>query len=650
VQAIVDLRSARFASEDARIVAAADLRVLAEHCVDEAQARANALAAVRVCPLSASGEANRTRRETIACDGLIMSVGFAPAANLLHLAGAKQRYEPAVEQFVPAALPPGVFAAGRVNGVYEIEDKLADGERAGIEAARYLGLAAGAAPNVGTARRSPTHPYPIFAHPSGKNFVDFDEDLQLRDLFDAAQEGFDSIELLKRYATVGMGPSQGKHSNMHAARILARVRNEPLDRVGTTTVRPFFHPVPMSHLAGRGFHPLRVTPLHARHEKAGAVFMHAGNWLRPEYYAHAAKSKADAVRDEVRAVRESVGLIDVGTLGKIDLFGAEAAELLERAYTGRFANLAVGTSRYGVMLDEAGVVVDDGVIARLAPEHFYFTTTTTGSANVHRELTRLNTMWGLRAGIVQVTGAYGAMNLAGPRSRAVLSRITSIDLSPEGFPYLAVRQAEAAGVPVRILRVGFVGELGYEMHVAAEHAAHLWDALMEAGSDAGIRPFGVEAQRLLRLEKAHLIIGQDTDGLTTPLEAGLEWALKMDKPFFVGQRSLRVIQGRRVKAKLTGFEIDRFSGDPPKECHLIIRDGQIAGRVTSIAYSEALGKHIGLAYLPPDLAARGTPFNIRADGGRIVEARVARTPFYDPAGARQRAVGYDHGAETQPVA
>jgi sarcosine oxidase subunit alpha len=636
--AVVDLRAEPDPAPAAQRVAQAGVRVLKGSCVYEARGSENRLCAVLVCPLDARGEPDTSRRESIACDGLLTSVGFAPAANLLYQAGAKMRYDQNLEQFVPATLPPGVFAAGRVNGIYDLDQKLRDGERAGLLAAQHLGSSVGPIPAAAASPRRPSHPYPIVAHPEGKNFVDFDEDLQLQDFFNAAQEGFDNIELLKRYSTVGMGPSQGKHSNMNAVRILARIRGEPIERVGTTTARPFYHPVPMSHLAGRGFTPMRRTPMHARHEAAQAVWMQAGNWLRPEYYARAGKSKLECVRDEARAVRTSLGLIDVGTLGKMDLFGPDAAAFLERVYTGRFANLKVGMTRYAVMVDESGVVVDDGVVARLSDEHFYFTTTTTGSAGVYRELTRLNTMWGMQVGVVNATGAFGAMNLAGPKAREALAALTDIDLSSAAFPYLAVREGRIAGVPARLMRVGFVGELGYEIHTPAEHAAHLWDALMQAGEAFGIRPFGVEAQRLLRLEKGHIIIGQDTDGLTTPYEAGLAWALKLDKPFFVGQRSLQIIGKQPRKQALVGFALAKaFAGEAPKECHLVIRDGQIAGRVTSIAFSEALGQHVGLAYVPVDAVAEGTRFNIRADGGRMVEATVVKTPFYDPAAERQKA-------------
>jgi sarcosine oxidase, subunit alpha len=407
--------------------------------------------------------------------------------------------------------------------------------------------------------------------------------------------------------------------------------------VGTTTSRPFFHPVPMSHLAGRGFAPYRLTPLHSRHARAGAVFMQAGIWLRPEVYMVRGKTRLEAVHEEALAVRTGVGIIDVGTLGKMEISGPDAAAFLERIYTGRFANMKVGMTRYALMLDETGVIIDDGVVARLGEQRFYFTTTTTGAANVYREMTRLNTQWGMQVGIVNATGAYAAVNLAGPRSRDALAGLTNLDLSAEAFPYLGVREAEIAGVPARLLRVGFVGELGYEIHVPADRACVLWDALTEAGRAYGIRPFGVEAQRLLRLEKGHIIIGQDTDGLTTPAEAAVDWAVKMDKPFFVGQRSLKIVQRKNLKAKLAGFTLDSATADAiPRECHLVIRDGKIAGRVTSIAWSPALEKYVGLAFVPPEIIASGSGFFIRVEGGKMVPARIASTPFYDSAGDRQK--------------
>ncbi len=639
IAALVDLRGGE-PSELAAAVSQAGIALRTRYCVVEAIAKPgkDGLAAALIAPLDEYGVPMLARTERLECDGLVMSVGWAPALNLLYQAGIKVDFDEHIQQFVPSHLPEGVFAAGRANGVYALHARLEDGTRAGLEAARFLGAAnAQPAPAVARQGASPSHPYPIFAHPRGKNFVDFDEDLQLRDFFDAAQEGFDNIELLKRYTTVGMGPSQGKHSNMNAVRILARIKGRPMGQIGTTTARPFFHPVALSHLAGRSFQPDRVTPVHARHAQAGAKFMQAGPWLRPEYYAVPGLSKEDAVRAEVRAVRRSLGIIDVGTLGKLEVYGPDAAQFLERVYTGRFANLKVGATRYCLMCDESGVMIDDGVVARLAEQQYYFTTTTTGSATVYRELTRLNAIWRLNVGIVNVTGHYAALNLAGPHARALLAPLADIDVSEAAFAYLGAREGNVAGIPARLMRVGFVGELGYEMHVPAQYGATLWDLLLKEGTRYGIKPFGVEAQRLLRLEKAHVIIGQDSDGLTTPFEAASGFAVKMDKPFFIGQRSLRIIQGKPLRQTLVAFTLSDGVHDPmPKECHLVIHDGQISGRVTSIAYSEAVGKVIGLAFVAPERAQPGTRFGIRADGGVMVNATIVKPPFYDPEGARQK--------------
>jgi sarcosine oxidase subunit alpha len=363
--------------------------------------------------------------------------------------------------------------------------------------------------------------------------------------------------------------------------------------------------------------------------------MPAGNWRRPEYYASPKESRAQSIDAEVHAVRTAVGLIDVGTLGKIEIYGPDAALFLDRVYAGRYSDLKVGMTRYGLMLDESGVIVDDGVIARLAPELFYFTTTTGGSATVFRELLRLNAQWGLDCALANLTGHRAAFNFTGPLSRQILQELTDLDLAGSAFPYLGARSGRLAGVAALCLRVGFVGELGYEIHVAAGHAALVWDTLMAAGAPRGLRPFGVEAQRVLRLEKGHFIVGQDTDGLTDPYEANALRAVAMQKPFFVGQRSLRILQARGPLQKLVGVEL-LDSERLPKECQLVIEQGAIAGRLTSVTRSRTLNKSIGLAMLSPDLAQTGHEIQIRGDGARMHAARVVSTPFYDPGGLRQK--------------
>ncbi len=640
VAAVVDMRSSPglASSALAHRLQAQGIPVLTGSAVYEAGTGPDGCVATANVKSWINGETGNERGTRFEIDGLWMSVGFAPASSLLLQAGVRMRYEAALGQFIPVSLPAGVFACGKVSGVYGFASRLSDGVRAGEQAAAHaLGRSSAlrTAPSALGEMELPTHPYPVVSHPEGKNFVDFDEDLQLKDFAAAAQEGFDSIELLKRYTTVGMGPSQGKHSNLHAIRILARLRGEPLDHIGATTARPMFHPVPMSHLAGRSFSPERETPLAQAHRELGAIWMLAGPWRRPEYYAIPDVERRTAIEQEVRAVRERVGLIDVGTLGKIEIHGPDAAEFLERVYTGRFATLKSGMTRYGLMLDESGVIIDDGVIARLGDQRFYFTTTTGNSATIYRELGRLATQWNLRVGLVNATGHYAAFNLAGPLARRILAKRTPLDLSSAAFPYLGCRETQVADVPARLLRVGFVGELGYEIHVPADSAVHVWNTLMDAGKADGIKPFGVEAQRILRLEKGHLIVGQDTDGLTDPLQADCEWAIKMDKPFFIGQRSLKVLEKKTRRQQLVGFRIDAGSLGLPKEGHLVLQGTEMAGRITSVTRSPTLNVVIGLAMVSPAVATAGR-FRIRIEGKSELDAEITSLPFYDPAGERQR--------------
>lgn len=698
VAGVLDLRGSAHERESALVESVQERGIPARFGVVPGEAIASRAGVLHAFEFAIDGVSERWP-----IDGLWMSVGFAPANALLHQAGAKMRFDAASEQFVPAALPAGVFACGKVAGVYGLEDRLQSGRESGAGAAGHVGFGGvAAALRSGTsapkesassrahlrahpAAQPHSHAFPIFPHPKGKEFVDLDEDLTIRDLANAVQEGFDSSELLKRYSTVGMGPSQGKHSNLNALRVLAKLRGESLEALGTTTARPMFHPVPLSHLAGRAFHPQRRTPLHAQHEALGAVWMHAGDWLRPEHYARPGESREACIRAEVLAVRHGVGLIDVGTLGKIEAHGAGAAEFLDRVYGGQYSTLKPGMTRYGLLMDEAGVIVDDGVIARLAPEHFYFTTTTSHSGTIFRELGRLATLWQLPVGLVNLTGHFAAFNLAGPAARAVLGKLTALDLSHTAFPYLGVREAEVAGVRCRLMRVGFVGEIGYEIHLPARHAVAVWQALMQAGKACGIRPFGVEAQRILRLEKGHIIVGQDTDGLTHPFEIGAGWALRMSKPFFVGQRSLRILERRPLRQRLVGLRLrgaalegasrpalpgeresgvlaakssgalgaadaavlgldasganERAPGESHslrvKESHLVIDGDRIAGRVTSIAISPTLGYAIGLALVDPEVAARGE-LQIRIARNETVRAEIVPLPFYDERGERQR--------------
>ncbi|MDR2129010.1 MAG: hypothetical protein LBP52_08095 [Burkholderiaceae bacterium] len=484
-------------------------------------------------------------------------------------------------------------------------------------------------------------PWPIFPHPKGKEFVDYDEDLQIADIRNAVRYGYRDIQLVKRFSTVGMGPLQGRQSALPAARLVAQATGRTISETGITTARPPAMPEKLAHIAGRAFSPVRHSAMHQRHVAAGAQFMPAGAWLRPAYYGPSAERER-CIAQEAHAVRTGVGLIDVSTLGALEIRGPDAIELLERAYTFGFAKLPVGRSRYALMTAEDGVIIDDGVCCRLGERHFYVTATTSGVDRVYRSLTKWNAQWRLDVDIANVSAAWAAVNLAGPRAREVLERVcTGIDLSREAFPYLAVRTATVAEVPAaRLLRVGFVGELGYEIHVPARYGEHLWDALMQAGAASGIRPFGVESQRLLRLEKGHIIISQDTDGMTHPAEVDMQWAIGRKKPFFVGKRSIEILEAQPPLRRLVGFALPiPPQGSPaPQEGQLILDEGgNITGAITSCGASATLGQIIGLAWCAPAQSAIGSPLAIRceaASGGRIT-ATVVKLPFYDPDNQRQ---------------
>lgn len=591
---------------------------------------------VGVASVTGQGK-NASVTDWISCDVVLVSVGFSPALNLASHAGAKVVYDDAINMHRAVNLPEGVSLAGSAAGVWT---EAAVGEQAralGAWAARRAGGdAAGDPPATDDAGASAiTHPYPIFKNDKGKEFIDLDEDLTIKDIVNSVKDGYDDIQLVKRYSTAGLGPSQGRHANLNTIRIVGAVTGKSLASIGTTTFRPPLVPEKFAHMAGRAFEPTRLTAMHHRHVELGAQMMTAGLWLRPAYYGP--KDGAEqAIEAEIRSVRNAAGLIDVSTLGGLDIRGPDAAAFVDRMYTWAYEKQPVGRARYTLMTDITGVVIDDGVACRLHQNHYYVTATTSAVDQVYRSMTWFNAQWKMDVDVANVTAAYSGVNLAGPKAREIIQSLQSdIDFSKEAFPYMGVRTGTLAGIPVRILRVGFVGEAGYEIHCPSGMGEALWDMLMEAGKPHGLKPFGVEAQRILRLEKGHIIVGQDTDGLTNPIEAGMEWALAKKKPFYVGKRSIEIQAKKGITRKLVGFALTDSSATAPKECHLVIRNGTIAGRVTSVARSPTLGKVVGLAYLPSDMCENGQRFDIRVDDGSMVSAEVVPTPFYDPDNARQ---------------
>jgi len=525
--------------------------------------------------------------EDIDCDLVVASGGRQPAYSLLAQAGARVEYDEALGVFVPTEVPTGVEAVGSVTG-------------------------------EGLSRIAPEPAYPG----KGKCFVCVCEDVTTKDLKRAIGEGFDSIELAKRYTTTTMGPCQGKLCHLPSIRLYAHENRMYETAVGTTTARPPWAPVELGLLAGRELAPVRRSSMHWRHEEAGATIQWAGPWKRPYAYG-------ERPEDEVRAVHESLGVIDVSTLGKLFVEGPEAVALLERLYPNRFGDMKPGRIRYGVLTSDGGRIMDDGTIARLADDLFYVTTTSTGADAVTAWFEWWNAVWGYEAEIVNVTGALAAVNLAGPSSRDALQRLTEDDVSAEEFRYLDARELDVAGVPTLALRIGFVGELGYELHFPSPAGEHLWDRLVAEGA----RPFGLEPQRVLRLEKGHVIVGQDTDSESNLFSSGMSWLPKLDKDDFVGKFALEHFAQREEKERLVGFTMEE--NVVPAEGAQVVIEGMPSGRVTSARRSEAVGNVIGLAWVPADRAEAGTRVEIQVDRLRR-GASITHGAFFDPAGERMR--------------
>ncbi len=631
VAAVVDFSKTPTDNPRRHAVKDAGIEILQGYGLREAIARKGGghIASVIAAPITGDGNLADTPR-TIECDLLCMSTGWMPAASLVAHAAGEVSYSERSGTFVVRSVADNMQVAGAVNGEWVVDSAIKEGHQAGAAAS---GQTANRVASPRLPEDRPAQPWTIFPHEKGKDFVDFDEDLTVADLRNAVAEGFDDIELVKRFSTVVMGPSQGRVSALNALRLVQSHAGKTLEGARGSTNRPPVTPEKFGHLSGRGFEPIRLTAMHDRHIEAGAEMMLAGAWLRPAYYGTDSES---VIHNEVMNVRENVGLIDVSTLGGLDIRGPDAAEFLDRVYTFSYARQKVGRARYVLMCDQSGAITDDGVACRFSDENFYVTATTGGSDAVYRTMLFWNAQWRLNVDITNMTGGLAAMNIAGPRSRDVLEKLcTDVSLSATEFPYMGVRMARVADIPARLLRVGFVGELGYEIHAPSSMSEALWDALMAAGAEFGIKPFGVEAQRILRLEKGHIIISQDTDGLTHPHEAGMAWAISRRKPFFFGRRAIEAQMKRGLTRKLVGFTLPEASGPLPEESHLVIRNGEITGRITSIVHSPTLNKPIGLAFVAPDQAEPENTFSIKGHDGRMIEARVVPTPFYDPENKRQ---------------
>jgi sarcosine oxidase subunit alpha len=612
------------------------IEVLPSHTVLEARGGKVVTEAILGSPRASVDRSSRR----LHCDLLIVSGGAMPATSLLLQAGATTRYDEHAGHFAIDRLPAGIHAAGEVVGFEGRDAVEASGRLAGYEAAHALGFGDSGSraaeqevrellARVAEERAVPVpEGRPAAAPPRGsgrgKCFACLCEDVTDKDIELSVAEGYDSIELGKRYTTVTMGPCQGRMCQLPSARLMAAATGESLSAVGTTTARPPWTSVPMGVLAGRPFEPAKRSAIHGRPRELGANVQWAGDWRRAYDYGDP--------EGEALTVHRTAGLIDVSTLGKLLVRGPDAGLLLDRLYPNRLSNLAAERIRYGVITSEAGRIVDDGTICRLDEHTFYVTTTSSGAGAVEEWFSWWLADWRMQAHLTDLTQGLAAVNLAGPKAREILQRLTELDCSSEAFGYLDARRAAVAGVSALILRIGFVGELGYEIHFPAAFGEHVWDALLAAGEEFGIRPFGLEAQRILRLQKMHILVGQDTDSESTPFGASMSWIVKLDKEEdFIGRWALENYAELDVAASLVGFTLP--NGYVPTEGSVVLdAGGRPAGQVTSARRSPVLDQVIGMAWVPRALAHAGARITI-SDAGRTSRAVVQTRPFYDPEGA-----------------
>lgn len=586
-----------------------------------------------------------------AADLLVVSSGWTAPTSLLNMGGDVPQYDREAARFFPGSNSGAILATGGIAGDGTEEQQRRHASETGIQAARLAqetsqswqaavptarivtpSLSA-PAEQVDFIEALPREPHPALFRASTHGFVDFSEDVSSKDLHIAVAEGYDSAELAKRYTTATMGPIQGKLETINSVAVIAEANGATIEETGTTVWRPPYAPVTLGALAGRELEPVRRSPLHDWHAEARATFMVAGEWLRPEHYGDA---QVEAAR-----VRQAVGIIDVTPLGKLDLRGTDVPRLLEALYVNKWTRLEVGHVRYGAMCSEDGVVFDDGVTGRLGPDSYLMTTTSSGADAVHEWiemwLQTAHPDWDVYC--TPVTGGYTSINCAGPSSRELLSRLTDIPLDSDEFQYMRVRRGVVAGVSdVVVWRIGFTGELSYELHIPAGFGQHVWDALLAAGATLGVGPFGVEAQRILRLEKGHLIVGQDTDGLTKALSAGLGWAVKTDKADFAGLPELRFQIEDGPATELVRLVTEDPSIVPAEASQLIDSHGAIIGRVTSSRMSPSLNRSVCLAQVTAAHAIDGCEMQIVDPTGKHQRAAVSlELCSFDREGERQRA-------------
>ena len=578
--------------------------------------------------------------DDVACDFIAMTGGWTPSVHLHSQSRGKLRFDAATQTFLPGEPAQNMVSVGACAGEFDLGQALADAARAGGgEAPRAEGYDLFSAGTVGLVA-------PLPEEKLAKAFVDYQNDVTARDIKLATREGMKSIEHIKRYTTTGMATDQGKTSNLNALAIAADSLGRDIAQVGLTTFRLPFTPVTFGIFAGPSkremFDPVRETPIHSWHRAKNAVWEESGLWKRASRVPLPGESAEETVRRECLTTRSKAGIMDASTLGKIEVVGPDAAEFLNRLYVNSFTKLGVGRCRYGLMLNEQGFIYDDGVAMRMAPDRFHITTTTGGAAHVFSVMEDyLQTEWtDLRVRFTSITEQWATIAINGPLAREIIAPLVEgIDLSGAAFPHLSVREGRICGVPTRLARVSFTGELGFEVNVPSDYGLGVQEAIWAEAEKRGACAYGMDTLHLLRAEKGFIIVGLDTDGTVTPDDVGMGKMVAMSKPDFVGKRSLQLADLKRPGRKqLVGLLAEDPQHRPEEGEQIVASDKtppgtQALGHVTSSYMSPTLARSFSLALLEDGRAKLGrTVFTVGLHGAQA--AKVVEPVFYDKEGAR----------------
>lgn len=655
VQAIVDTRQ----NPEGELVKAArdrGITVIAGSAVIDVHGgkRVNG---VSVASINEDGSKITGSVKKLSADTVASSGGWSPVIHLSCHTGSKPIWNEDVLGFLPGKTVQKQLTAGAINGTFNTAGAFEEGKKAGLEALSNLDLNAVEVAIPATIDVKESKAMALFHVPhtkptsqAPKQFVDYQNDVTAAGIELACREGFESIEHVKRYTAMGFGTDQGKLGNINGMAVAAKILNKSIPETGTTIFRPNYTPITFGAIAGRDcgalFDPERYSAMHKWHLEHGAKFEDVGQWKRPWYFPKAGESMQQSLDRECLATRESIGILDASTLGKIDIQGKDAREFLGRIYSNAWAKLPVGKCRYGLMLKEDGMVFDDGVTSCLAENHFLMTTTSGGAATVLNWLELYHqTEWPeLEVYFTSVTDHWATMTISGPNSRKLLEELidSDVDVSKDSFKFMDWKPMKVAGVPARVFRISFTGELSFEINVQANYGMHVWKKLFEHGEKYNLTPYGTETMHILRAEKGFIIAGQDTDGSVHPYDLGMGWAVSMNKPFsFIGKRGMQREDCVRAERK-------QMVGIKTIDPNVVLPEGAqgvfdptspipmpMVGHVSSSYWSACLGRSVALGFVKGGLDKMGEKVYYPLADGRIVEAEICSPIFLDPKGERQ---------------